>query len=266
MEPVSHVGSESPTPEPARRRSEMKEAIVDLWNDAAAAFRLFTVTSSREDQPDRDRLARAALFFPVVGALIGGALVACSALAERLVSRPVSSVLVVAVWAGLSGGMTLRCVAAVARGRTPGETRTSWAKLAVALVVASKTVTLALTATPLAARALIIAPLLGRWALVVLAHGARPVRGGTAAAFQLGRVTFREFAWSSVMAFAITLSLADAVGLVFIIVAAAIATGIRLLAYARSGAMSVDVLGAGVETVETAVLAVAALLSAAGTG
>jgi hypothetical protein len=65
------------------------------------------------------------------------------------------------------------------------------------------------------------------------------------------------------MAFAITLSLADAVGLVFVIVAAAIATGIRLVAYARCGAMSVDVLGAGVETVETAVLAVAALVSAA---
>jgi adenosylcobinamide-GDP ribazoletransferase len=133
----------------------------------------------------------------------------------------------------------------------------------MALVVASKIVTLAMTAAPLAARALLIAPVLGRWALVVLAHGARPVRGGTAAVLQLGRVTFREFAWSSVMAFAITLSLADAVGLVFVIVAAAIATGIRLVAYARCGAMSVDVLGAGVETVETAVLAVAALVSAA---
>ena len=164
--------------------------------------------------------------------------------------------------------MTLRGVGgAVARGRrAPGEPRSFWAGLAIALVLASKVVTLALTAAPLAARALIIAPVLGRWALVVLAHGARPIRGGTAAALQLGRVTFREFAWSSVIAFAITLSLADAVGLVFVIVAAAIATGIRLLAYARCGAMSGDVLGAGVETVETAVLAVAALMSAAGPG
>ena len=96
---------------------------------------------------------------------------------------------------------------------------------------------------------------------MVLAYGARPIRGGSCTALQLSRVTFREFGWSSVLAFAIALSLADAVGLVFVIVTAVAATGIRLGAYARSGGMSSDVLGAGIEIVELSVLVVAALLS-----
>jgi adenosylcobinamide-GDP ribazoletransferase len=239
----------------------MGEEVLELWRDAGAALRLFTVSSPRS-QPDRHRLARAALLFPVVGALIGSGLAGCHVLLGGLVSEPVRAVVVVLVWAILSRGMSLRAVAsAVAGGRERTGARPLLGSLAIATVVAGKVMTLTLIGPALVAHVLVIAPALGRWALVVLAYGARPIRGGSCTALQVSRVTFREFGWSSVLAFAIALSRADAVGLVFVIVAAVVATGLRLGAYARSGEMSSDVLGAGIEIVELAVLAAAALLS-----
>jgi adenosylcobinamide-GDP ribazoletransferase len=239
----------------------MAEEVVELWRDAGAALRLFTI-SSPQSPPDRHRLARAAVLFPAVGTLIGGGLAACNFVVSGLVSEPVQAILVVLVWASLSRGMSLRALAsAVVVGRVRTGARTLVELLAIATVAASKAVALTLIGPALLAHVLVIAPILGRWALVVLAYGARPIRGGSCTVLQLSRVTFREFGWSSVLAFAIALSLADAVGLIFVIVAAVTATGIRLGAYARSGEMSSDVLGAGIEIVELAVLAAAALLS-----
>jgi adenosylcobinamide-GDP ribazoletransferase len=221
---------------------------------------------------DGARLARAVLFFPVVGALIGGVLVAADRGTSTLLAAPRRDVLVVVVLGALSGGRHLRALAALAagaggRGGCPGVPRRGGAAFgiaAVAAVLVAKVIALAWTRDPVRADALLLAPVLGRWAFVVLAYGARPVRPSAVQPVPIGRVTFREFGWASVLGFAVALVRGEALGLVALVAAAGVTTALRVLVYRRRGGMTGDALGTGVELVEVSTLGIIALLSALG--
>jgi len=98
---------------------------------------------------------------------------------------------------------------------------------------------------------LVVAPMLGAWAIVVQCHGGRPAdaKEGT----PIGRARFREFGWASVVAFAVTLGLAEAVGLVLLVAAALTTLAVRLTSYRRLGGLTADRLVVTRELVETAV-------------
>jgi cobalamin synthase len=237
----------------------------ELRHDLQAAIACLTGFHLRWSVPDRGRLARAMLFFPAVGAAVGGALAVCVVAARDVVPGPVLSIACVLVLAALSRAEGLRALAALA-GRTdhappPGSVGPG-TRLAMLAILACKTAVLAATAESLLGYALFLGATLGRWAPVVLAYGARPVRAQPGDSLAVGRVGFREFGWASVLAIGLALVAADALGLVVAVVASAVSTAMRLWTYRTRGEMTAGMLVAAIEIVESAVFAVLALLSA----
>src|SRR5262249_58310415 len=72
----------------------------------------------------------------------------------------------------------------------------------------------ALLRVPEAARpvALVLAPMLGRWAVVVQCYGGAPGAARGLAAALVGRARLREFGWASTAAFVVTLAVLGAPG------------------------------------------------------
>jgi adenosylcobinamide-GDP ribazoletransferase len=106
--------------------------------------------------------------------------------------------------------------------------------------------------------ALLVAPMLGRWAVVVQCHGGSEVHARGPAAALIGRARFREFGFASVTAFAVTLALADGVGLAVVLAAALTTVGLRLNANHRLAGLTGRLLVATSELVETVVLVILA--------
>ena len=244
--------------------------IAELWRDAAASVGCLTVVGAWTRAPDRQRLARAMLFFPLVGTLLGVSLIACAQWTRLgLASPPLRGVILVLVLAALSGGASLRALAGVVREAAAGR-RGALAAGAVVAAIAMmcKSAALAMTPSELESYALLLGPVLGRWAPVVLAYGARPIRGGgggtATGGFLVGRVSFREFGWASVIAFVVSLSVADALGLLAVASAAAVVTLLRLGAYRRCGGITAGMLGGGIEVIEIATFTLVALVARLG--
>ena len=108
---------------------------------------------------------------------------------------------------------------------------------------------------------LVLAPMLGRWAVVVQCYGGAPAAESGAASL-VGRARFREFGWASVTAIGAALVSAEAGGLAIVLGAALVTLGVRAFAYRRAqGLTSADL--ARTETlVEAMVLGVPAAVNA----
>lgn len=138
-------------------------------------------------------------------------------------------------------------------------TRLGWA-LSLALL-AAKLAAAASVPAPALTSALMLAAMLGRWAIVVLCYG------GSAVVREANdelpaRAGFGEFGWASLTAFAVTLSTAEAIGLVLLLVAALVTLGIRIRSHHGAGGVTGRVVRAAGELVETAVLCALAILAA----
>ena len=148
-----------------------------------------------------------------------------------------------------------------ARG-VPGAGALAAGSLATALLLVAKALAVAALAGRALGIAVVLAVLLGRWALVVQAYGSIPRPGDRFAATLCRGCTFREFGNASVSAMAMTLALANAVGLGLLFAVAAQTIGLRILAHRRGGASRVSI-EAGGELAETTVLVLCALLARA---
>src|SRR6185503_16481294 len=111
-------------------------------------------------------------------------------------------------------------------------TRLGW-PLALALL-AAKLAAAAAVPAPALTSALMLATMLGRWAIVVLCYGGAPVVREPGDELP-GRAGFGEFGWASLIAFAVTLSVAEAVGLAVLVAAALVTLGIRVACHRRLG-------------------------------
>jgi adenosylcobinamide-GDP ribazoletransferase len=117
-------------------------------------------------------------YFPLVGALIGGLLVLASKLLACLWSAQLVSVILVVIWAVLTGGMHLDGLADASDAMLSRRTRTqklaimkdssvgTFGALAVFCALLLKASFLNELSTTLQLQALALAPALGRWALV----------------------------------------------------------------------------------------------------
>jgi small basic protein len=208
---------------------------------AAAAGALTLARRPGAGAPEAVRAAALA-WYPAVGLGVGAASAAVAVLAARVAPALAGPAGVLAAVA-LTGGQGARDVARAARA--------SPAAALVPVVLRAA----AASALPGAARTLglAVAPMLGAWAVVVQCHGGMPVRGSL-----VGRARFREFGWASLTAFAVTLGLGDALGLVLLLAAAATTLGVRVVAHRAAGGLAPAVPGATRELVETAVVAVLA--------
>jgi len=157
-----------------------------------------------------------------------------------------------------AGVLTLEAMSRLAPRRALGGVRPLGWPLAGVLFVGKLIAVLGVPA-PALAPALVLASMLGRWAIVVLCYGGTPIRDPRGDG--LPRAGFGEFGWASLTAFAVTLSVAEAVGLVLLLVAALATLGIRIAAHRRLDGVTGWVAQVAAGAVETAVLAALAVLA-----
>jgi cobalamin synthase len=185
-------------------------------------------------------------FYPVVGLGLG----ACAAAAATMTDVPLASAAAgVLVLEALAGFAPRRATARVAGG------------LVAAAALAAKLAGAAAIPAPARAPALLLAPMLGRWAVVVGCHGGTSREAPGRLARVVGRARFQEFGWASLVTFAVALSLAEATGLLLLLVAALMVLGARAIAHRRLGGMTSDVVLVSGEAVETGVLVILGLLT-----
>jgi len=214
------------------------------------------------------RASRAALagglaFFPLVGLALG-AVAAAAALVIEAYSPAAVGPAGVLVLVALTGGRGARGLAAAAeallrRGSAAlvlGRLRSVPGPFGVAVAVAAlvgRTVAAAVLPLPACITALLVAPMLGTWAVVVECYGGVPTHAGGIAAALVGRARFREFGWASVTALGITLALGEPIGLVLVLAASLATVAMRVYAYGRLGGLTGRLLAASREVVETVV-------------
>jgi adenosylcobinamide-GDP ribazoletransferase len=125
---------------------------------------------------------------------------------------------------------------------------------AAATAVLVRAVAASVLPAPARTTALLLAPMLGAWAVVVGCYGGAPIQASGIAAALVGRARFREFAWASVTALGTTLAVGEPIGLVVVLAASLATVGARVCAYRRLGGLTEQLLAASRELVETVVL------------
>lgn len=221
-------------------------------------------------------LGRAAGWFPVVGLMLGLLLAGGGVVSARLVPALLAAVLMVGLWALLTGGLHLDGLADAADGLGGGWSREerlaimrdagtgAYGVTAVVLVLGAKVAALAGLPAELRWRALLLAPVLGRVAPLLLARFCPPARAeGAGHAFALTTGS-RGLAAAGLVAFGASLGLFGLPGLFPVALAALAATGFAGYLRARLGGMTGDCLGAAVEGIEALTLAAVAVLAHTG--
>ena len=212
-------------------------------------------------------VSRALPYFPLVGLTLGWILVALDALLTPHLARPLIDFTILGALVVLSGALHLDGLIDSADGllgsgppeRRLAAMRESWAgprgaAAALALLLVQYAALSALSGPP-RWPALLLAPLLGRWAIVygyVVFPYARRTTGLSLALKQGG--TVRAGAVTTVFALATVSLLSWPTGLLLLLAAWAVADIVGRIARQRLGGMSGDVYGAVEQTVETLVL------------
>ena len=237
--------------------------------DILCAFSLLTILPIPFCWLDAQRApARAMAAYPLVGLALGAVLTLTSTLLQAVLSPHLAAALIVATWALLTGGLHLdgwadccdALPATVSRERRLEILKDprlgSFGGLGLMLLLLVKFA--AVAALPRASAALILAPTLGRWAIVNSAAMfplARPA--GMAAHFRAG-LERRELTWVA-LTVAVICGLAGWMGLLAFVAAAIAAFAFGRWATSRLGGVTGDVYGATCEWVETVVLILAGL-------
>ncbi len=248
----------------------MRISLARVWKNAGqglwSALGVLTTlpVPSQGWQPDR----RAAGWFPVVGLLIGGLLAAAALLVGRLLPPLPAAVLLVALWAALTGALHLDGLADCADGLLPpvGRERRleilrdprvgSFGVTVTVLVLLLKVSSLVGAPLPV----LLAAPVWARWLLLLAARRPAARSGGMAARWDLA-LTWPQLLAAGLLPLAVT-----AIGggwhwpLWLAAPAAGFAGwGVLRLAERRLGGVTGDVFGAVVEISEAVFVCVACL-------
>jgi cobalamin 5'-phosphate synthase/cobalamin synthase len=238
------------------------------------AIAFLTALPVRVDASARD-VGRAALAFPVVGALLGGALAGAGVLLARILPAPLTAVLVVAAGALATGALHLDGIADTADGLGGGRDAEhalrimkdhavgAYGASALVLVVLVKAAAIAAIAGGASAWTwLPIAGALSRWIMVPLVRvlpSARPGGLGATFASHLGAA---ESWGATALALAVAVGLAGARGAIAACGVAALGAAFGALCRRRIGGVTGDTLGAAAELSEVLVLVVGVGLGA----
>lgn len=228
------------------------------------AAALLFLTGTDRGRLDPDRVARGGAFFPLLGLGLGAAAALALLAAEAWLPRPVFAPTAVVVLALTSRGafpLALGRIAGVALARSrdplaaldargPGAAGAA----ALLLVLGAKGAALATLGGGTLGLAVVLAVVLGRWAIVVQAYGSLAARpDGLAAAF-VREMKFGQFGVASVSAMALTLVLSNAIGVLLLIGAATATVGLRVAVHRWLGGVAPATLDAAAEVAETVVL------------
>ncbi len=199
---------------------------------------------------------------------MGVALALCDRAASARLPPLAASAITIVMANLLSGGLlpagiarTLQAL--MAAQSTGGEQRIGWpGASAAALMTAAEVLALGTIADPPArARAVVLAMLLSRWAMVPIGYGLKARERSGLGIPYFGGITFSEFGISSVIALGAAMGLYDVVGLAAIVCIALVILGLRLLLSRRLGGVGGNALAAGAAACELTALASLAAMS-----
>ncbi|MEW6482947.1 MAG: adenosylcobinamide-GDP ribazoletransferase [bacterium] len=207
-------------------------------------------------------LARSMVFFPLVGLLIGGFLVGVRFFSLQLFPPDLVSVLVIAAWVAITGCLHLDgfcdTIDGLAGGRSKEEIfriieeSAVGCKGVVAVVCLLLIKTFALSANT--SSGLLIAPTMGRWAMVAgAATSSYPKSSGLGRLF-VGQVKRREFLWATLIMMGIGFSLFGLSFFYLLATTSGITWLFSLYLKKRVGGFTGDTLGALSEVIEVATL------------
>jgi adenosylcobinamide-GDP ribazoletransferase len=218
-------------------------------------------------------LGRAAGWFPVVGLLLGALLAVAAGGASRLVPPLIAAVLVVVLWAGVTGGLHLDGLADTLDGLGGGFSREealaimrdpgvgAYGVTGLLLVLLLKVAAVASLPVDLRWRAVLVAPVLGRLAPLVLVRLCPPARAdGAGHAFALSVGSGSLVAGGAVAAL-VSLALVGPWGALLLGAVLADAGAFAVYLRRRLGGLTGDCLGALVEGTEAGCLTLLAALA-----
>jgi adenosylcobinamide-GDP ribazoletransferase len=221
--------------------------------------------------PRDPSLDRAAAWFPVVGLLVGGIAAGVRALADLALPPAAATLLAVAAAILVTGGLHEDGLADVADGLGAHVSRErrleilrdprvgTFGVLALIVAVGLTVTTVAALGTAHAARTLVTAHILARWAILPISAALPPARPGGAGS--LLRVTTPALLAGSALAVAGALIVAGPVNGAAALAAAALAALVAAVALRRSlGGVTGDGYGATAKLAEVAVCATLAAL------
>ena len=211
-------------------------------------------------------LGRAAWWFPVVGLALGTGLAGLLHGLERLFPPLVAAVLLVAAWKVLTGGLHLDGLADLLdgiAGSDPGRRLAimrdsrigTFGALGLVFVLLIAVAAVSELGAPAHARVLLLAPLVGRTAPLLVGAWIRPATPGQGlgAAFVTGLSRWAGPLWA-LAGFALGGALLGQAGVALVLAGLAVALLTALGASRRLGGLTGDVLGAVVEVAELGVL------------
>jgi adenosylcobinamide-GDP ribazoletransferase len=230
-------------------------------NDFLTALALLTIIPARYREPIS---ARAYAYFPLVGLLIGAQLVVAQFLLRAIFPPLVAAALLLALWVVLSGALHLDGLADACDALFAATTRErrleilrdvhlgTFGAVGVMLLLIVKFAALA-SATSFVP--ILLAPLLGRWAMVFAATFPLARSSGMAAMFRAGLT--RRIVFVATMFAALVCACFGAIGVVAFVSAFLVALVLARLALNRLGGLTGDIYGMIGESVEVVVLVLA---------
>ena len=246
------------------RRDLLREA----WLAGAALARWIPPPRPKPGESP-DEYAKALVFLPIAGLIAGVALALAdrgfSAIAPALPRSALTIALTILLTGGLQVAGVVQIIGALIRGRSAADTRSvAWSGAIVAslMLIAEIFALGTILSPPARGRAIVLAILLSRWAIVPIGYGLRPLEESGLGIPFFGGITFYEFAISSVIALGAAMGLYDVVGLAAIIAVALTILGLRLLFSRRLGGVGGHALAAGAAVCELVTFAVLAAISA----
>lgn len=220
---------------------------------------------------DPGEVARGGAFFPALGLVLGALVAAALALLEPLLPSPLLALLGVGLLWLASGGTLPRALGRVATTALSarGDRATKLAALdaprigaggvlVLALVLLAKGLALSVLQGSTLVLTVVLALMLGRWAIVVQAYGSLAARPDDLAAVFVREMKFGQFGVASVTAMAATLAFSNAMGIVLLLGVATATVGLRILVHRWLGGVVPATLEAGGELAETVALLVCA--------
>jgi adenosylcobinamide-GDP ribazoletransferase len=215
-------------------------------------------------------VGRAARWFPVVGALLGLVSLALSRWLTPVLPTTVVAVLILAVEALTTGALHHDGLADAADGLGGGKSREdrlrimrdhaigSYGATALILLLALKTVTIsALIASNRLTEYLVLAPVIGRWNIVLLSRSLPYARSTEAVSRHIGTA---EFVWATAFCAAIVLPIAQWHGVICWGAAAFAAAFFAWFCLRKIGGVTGDTLGTSEQIGEAIVLLVGTAL------
>jgi adenosylcobinamide-GDP ribazoletransferase len=216
-----------------------------------------------------DEVGRATIFFPVIGLLLGSILVAVNFLLASFSNAALLSVLLVAILALLTGGLHLDGLGDTFDGLGASSDREralrimddsytgAFGLIAIVLVLFFKIH--AIESLDLErSRALLAAPILGRWAMVLLGYRSKAAKAGLGSTF-MDHLSSTHFFLATIVTLLSVTAILRGIGVAIIVWVAIFTMASKTFFHRRLGGLTGDTFGAVEELSETSVLVFLAL-------